>query len=117
MRVTRQPAAPGEFLCRAPPQPGYVSTLEAIGRTLLSLDEDGFGACAAFVWFGVEDRTCGARQRRTQRVLGVPLAVAGRAEYDAILAPLREMVRVQERHKKSMQDIATTSAPKNTENM
>ena len=43
-RAILQPAAPGEFLCRAPPQPGYVSTIEAIGRTLLSLNEDGFGA-------------------------------------------------------------------------
>ena len=49
MRGTRQPTAPGEFVCRAPPQPGYVSTLEAIGRTLLSLDEDGFGEYAALV--------------------------------------------------------------------
>ncbi len=39
-------AAPGEFLCRAPPQPGYVSTLEAIGRTLLTLGDDKFGRLA-----------------------------------------------------------------------
>ncbi len=40
-------ASPGEFLCRAPPQPGYLSTLEAIGRTLLALS-DAFGTSNAF---------------------------------------------------------------------
>eukprot|EP01043_Picozoa_sp_COSAG02_P017075 COSAG02_NODE_766_length_17389_cov_29.287045_7_plen_321_part_00 len=39
-------ASSGEFLCRAPPQPGYVSTLEAIGRTLLALSDE-FGTLNA----------------------------------------------------------------------
>ena len=85
-----QPLQPGEFArCRAPPQDGFVSTLEAIGRALVALsqaddedDEEG-------------GRAAGRGAARTQAAAATE-GRFGRQEYDALLAPLREMVRLQE---------------------
>ena len=85
-----QPLQPGEFArCRAPPQDGFVSTLEAIGRALVALsqaddEEDEEGRRAA-----------GRGAARTQAAAATE-GRFGRKEYDALLAPLREMVRLQE---------------------
>ena len=66
-----------------------MSTLEAIGRVLVALsqaDDEEWG------------RATGRGAARTQAAAateGLPKRF-GRKEYDALLAPLREMVRLQE---------------------
>ena len=80
-----QPLQPGEFArCRAPPQEGFVSTLEAIGRVLVALSQAE-----------ERGRATGRGAARTQAAAATE-GRFGRKEYDALLAPLREMVRLQE---------------------